>query len=314
MANPPWERPRAAVAEFQRRLADPVTRPALLWRIFWAPFWLWSDAPLPEQLRSAPATPAELGLAGEAVVHGIDRLRRRLWVSHGAAAIGRGLWLAIAFAALLMLLDVIGGPIFDPRPAFVVGGVTLLAGLVLAALSKPSRQRTAHMLDRTFGLQERLGTALDDLGLGVPSAGECAPVVYLQMADAANAIAALRNDRRLRPVIPVREVVLVVLCSLLLTTLAFLRGLGGGLPELAAARVPEFTPAIERPIEPEPSAAELEAAEMAPTVQEVLERYDRSAQARRDLQTLAEALSDHAVTRPAAEQIASGDYPAAGEQ
>ena len=116
-----------------------------------------------------------------------------------------------------------------------------------------------------------------DLGLGVPAPGERAPVVYLQMADAANAIAALRKDSRLRPAIPVREVVLVVLCALVLATLAFLRGLGGGLPELAVAHVPPFTPAIERPAEPEPSAAELEAAAMAPTVQEVLERADRSA-------------------------------------
>ena len=190
----------------------------------------------------------------------------------------------------------------------------LLAGLVLAALSKPSRPLTARMLDRTFGLQERLSTALDDLGLGVPAPGERAPVVYLQMADAANAIAALRNDSRLRPAIPVREVVLVVLCALVLATFAFLRGLGGGLPELAVAHVPPFTPAIERPADPEPSAAELEAAAMAPTVQEVLERADRSAQTRRDLQALAAALADHAVTRPAAEEIARGDYDAAGEQ
>ncbi len=314
-AGVPWERPRAAIADVRQRLADPVARPPLLWRAFWSPFWIWSDAPAPELPRRAASAPRELGLAGEAVVTGIDRVRRRLWVSHGAAAICRGIWLGIAVAALLMLLDVIGGPTFNPLPAIVAGALTLLAGLVLAALSKPSRQRTARMLDRTLGLQERLGTALDDLGLGVPGAGDRAPVIYLQMADAANAIAALRNDRRLRPVIPVREVVLIVLCALLLTTLAFLRGLlGGGLPELAAARVPAFTPAIERPIDPEPSAAELEAAAMAPTVQEVLERSDRSAQARRDLQALAEALADHAVTRPAAEQIARGDYSAAGEQ
>jgi hypothetical protein len=170
------------------------------------------------------------------------------------------------------------------------------------------------MLDRTFGLHERLGTALDDLGLGVPGDGDRAPVVYLQMADAANAIAALRNDRRLRPAIPVREVVIVVLCALLLTTLAFLRGLGGGLPQLATASVPVFTPAIERPVDPEPSAAELEAAAMPPTVQEVLERSDRSSRARRDLQALAEALADHALTRPTAEQIARGDYASASEQ
>ena len=134
------------------------------------------------------------------------------------------------------------------------------------------------------------------------------------MADAANALAALRNDRRLRPAIPVREIVLVVISALLLTTLAFLRGLGGALPELAVARVPPFTPAIERPAEPEPSQAEVEAAQNPPTVQQVLERSDRSSQARRDLQSLAAALADHALTRPAAEQIARGNYEDAANQ
>jgi hypothetical protein len=308
------ERARAALDHLGQQLADPVTRPALLWRAVWAPFWVWSDAPKPALPERGSAVPRDLGLAGEAVVTGIDRVRRRLWVTLAAAAICRGIWLALAFAAALMVLDVLGGPTFDPRPAAIVGVLLLLAGLVLAALSKPSRPLTARMLDHTFGLQERLSTALDDLGLGVPAPGERAPVVYLQMADAANAIAALRSDSRLRPVIPVREVVLVVFCALVLATLAFLRGLGGGLPELAVAHVPPFTPAIERPAEPEPSAAELDAATMAPSVQQVLERADRSAQTRRDLQSLAAALADHAVTRPAAEEIARGDYDAAGEQ
>lgn len=321
-AGAPWERTRAGLDHLSRRLADPVTRPALLWRVFWAPFWLWSDSPkpaLPAWASRVPnhlgaASSRDLGLAGQAVVTGIDRVRRRLWVTLAAAAVCRGIWLALAFAAVLMLLDVLGGPTFDPRPAAVGGVILLLAGLVLAASSKPSRPITARMLDRTFGLQERLSTALDDLGLGVPVPGERAPVVYLQMADAANAIAALRNDSRLRPAIPVREVVLVVLCALVLATLAFLRGLGGGLPELATARVPPFTPAIERPVDPEPSAADLEAAASPTTVQEVLESADRSAQTRQDLQALAAALADQAVTRPAAEELARGDYDAAGEQ
>jgi len=317
---------RAALDHLGQQLANPDTRQAFLWRAFWAPFWVWSDSPKPALPERGPVVPSQdpagarfpsprdLGLAGEAVVFGIDRVRRRLWVTLAAAAICRGIWLGLAFAAVLMVLDVLGGPTFDPRPAAIAGLMLLLAGLVLAALSKPSRPLAARMLDRTFGLQERLSTALDDLGLGVPAPGERAPVVYLQMADAANAVAALRNDSRLRPAIPVREVVLVVLCALVLATLAFLRGLGGGLPELAVAHVPPFTPAIERPAEPEPSAAELDAAAMVPTVQEVLERADRSSQTRRDLQALATALADHAVTRPAAEEIARGDYHAAGEQ
>jgi hypothetical protein len=310
----PWDRPRAALADVRARLADPATRPALLWHVATAPFWVWSDVPVPELPRRASPVPRELGLAGDAVMGGIDRLRRRLWVSHAAAAICRGIWLGIVVATLLMLLDVVGGPTFNPLPAVVAGGVLLLAGIVLAIVSRPSRQRTAQMLDRTFGLQERMTTALDDLGLGVPAPGARAPVIYLQMADAANAIAALRGDRRLRPAIPVREIVLIVLSALILTTLAFLRGLGGGLPELAPAHVPPFTPAIERPADPESSAADVEAATMAPTVEEVMQRSDRSAQARRDLQTLATALADHAITRPASEQIARGEYDAASEQ
>jgi hypothetical protein len=313
-ASAPWERARTTLDHLGQQLADPVARPAFIWRALWAPFWVWSDSPKPAMPERGSPAAQDLGLAGEAVVTGIDRVRRRLWVTLAAAAICRGIWLALAFAAVLMALDVLGGPTFDPRPAAITGVILLLAGLVLAALSKPSRPLTARVLDRTFGLQERLSTALDDLGLGVPGPGERAPVVYLQMADAANAIAALRNDSRLRPTIPVREVVLVVFCALVLATLAFLRGLGGGLPELAVAHVPPFTPAIERPADPEPSAAEVEAAAMAPTVQDVLERADRSAHTRRDLQALAAALADHAVTRPAAEEIARGDYDAAGEQ
>lgn len=310
----PWQRPRDAFAAAARRWREPAARRDLLWDAIWAPFWLWSESPRPELPRRHAPVPAELGLAGEAVVAGIDRVRRRLWVTHGVAAIFRGIGLGVLVASVLMLLDLAGGPIFDPKPALILGGVFLLAGIVLAVLSRPSRQATVRMLDRTFGLQERLATALDDLGLSVPAPGERAPVIYLQMADAANALAALRNDRRLRPAIPVREVVIVVIAALLLTTLAFLRGLGGGLPELAVARVPPFTPAIERPAEPEPSQAEVDAAQSAPTVQQVLERSDRSAQARRDLQALASALADHAATRPAAEQIARGNYKAAGDE
>jgi hypothetical protein len=310
----PWARPGAALARMAERLADPADRPALLWRAFWWPFWVWSDAPPPALPRREVQPPAELGLAGQAVVGGIDRVRRRLWLSHALAAVCRGLWLGVVFAALLMLIDVLSGPTFDPRLALAVGGLFLLAGLVLAGLCQPSRALTARVLDRSFGLHERLTTALDDLGLGVPAPGERAPVVYLQMADAANAIAVLRGDRRLRPMIPVREIVLIVLAALILATLAFVRGLGGNLPQLADARVPPFTPAVERPADPEPSQAEIEAASNPPTVQQVLERSDRSSQARRDLQALASALADQAVTRPAAEQIARGDYDAAGDQ
>jgi hypothetical protein len=260
------------------------------------------------------AVPEQIGLAGQAVVAGIDRIRRNLWLSHAAVFICRGVWLGLLAAAVLMLIDLLGGPVFNPYLAGVIGALLVLGGVVLATLSKPGRRRTAQMLDRSFRLHERLATALDDLGLGVPQPGGRAPLVYLQMADAANAIAMLRVDHRLRPAFPVRELTLVVIFALLLTVLAFARGLGGGLPVLATARVPVFTPAIERPEPPQPSAAEVAAAAAPPTVQDVLERQDRSAQARHDLQQLASALSDHAATSQAAADISAGDYTAASEQ
>jgi hypothetical protein len=285
-----------------------------LWREFWRPYWAWSDAPPPEIATADAALPEQIGLAGQAVVSGIDRIRRNLWISHAAIFICRGVWLGLLVASVLMLIDLLGGPIFSPRLAGAIGVLLVLGGAILAALSKPGRQRTAQMLDRSFRLQERLSTALDDLGLGVPGPGVRAPLIYLQMADAANAVAMLRADHRLRPAFPVREMALVVIFALLLTVLAFARGLGGGLPALETASVPVFTPAIERPEPPQPTAAEVAAAAAPPTVQDVLERQDRSALARRDLQQLASALSDHAATSQAAADISAGDYAAASEQ
>ena len=294
--------------------ALPEAAPDRLWREFWRPYWAWSDAPPPELSIAEARFSAHLGLAGEAVVAGIDRIRRNLWISHAAVFICRGVWLGLVVASVLMLIDLLGGPVFNPHLAGAVGVLLVAGGGVLAALSKPGRRRTAQMLDRSFRLHERLTTALDDLGLGVPEPGERAPLVYLQMADAANAIAMLRADHRLRPAFPVREVALIVIFALFLTVLAFARGLGGGLPGLETARVPVFTPAIERPEPSQPTEAEIAAAAAPPTVQEVLERQDRSAQARRDLQQLASALSDHAVTSQAAADISAGDYAAASEQ
>ena len=309
-----WPRGLPGLERLRGRLADPTRRPDALWDLLWTPYTVWSDVPAPERGRRTPKGPRELGLAGEAVVSGIDRIRRRMWTTHALAGIARGIWLGLAVACVLMLADVLRGPVFDPVAAAVLAAPFLVGGLVMAALSKPSRARTARMLDRSFGLQERMATAIDDLGLGVPAPGMRAPVVYLQMADAANALAVLRNDRRLRPGLPIREIVLAVLVALILATLTFLRGIGGGLPETEAARVPPFTPAIERPAEPDPAAADLDTATIAPTIEDVLQRADRSAQARRELQALAAALADHAVTRPAAEQIARGDYAEAGNR
>ncbi|HET7095018.1 MAG TPA: hypothetical protein VFI22_16115 [Thermomicrobiales bacterium] len=306
-------------------VARPVpfgSRPALrpprlsrqdLWQALWAPWWVWSDMPAPLFPEREPTLTGELGLAGAAVVGGIDAVRRRLWLRHALHPVVRSVWLTLALGCVWMLVDLAGGPAIN-WPALAVGGGVLLAlGIVFAAWRRPSRWETARVLDRSFGLQERMSTAVIDLGRGVPHSGERASVAYLQMADAANAIEAVRRDRVLGPKIPVREIVTVVFLSLVLVALAFLRGVGGGIPPLAKPAVPVFTPAVQRP-EPVQPAAAPGPQQLPPTVDEVKQRSDQSNKAQHDLQALANALQNHAVTSSAADDIAQGDYPQAANE
>lgn len=287
---------------------------ARLWRAAWWPFWAWSDVPAPEWPAREPSLPSPLGLAGEAFLGGLDAVRRRMWARHALHGIVRAVWLALMLAAAWVALALpTGWPLPGLRALLALGAVALVLGIVFAVVSRPSRRLTARMLDRTFGLHERLTTAVEDLGRGVPGPRERAPVVYLQMADSANAMDAVRASRRLRVKAPVREVVLAVFWGLVLAALVFLRGVGGGMPPLSAAAIPDFSPAAEQPEPEQPAAPAVLPEDGGPTVEDVLARADRSNQARKDLQELAAALADHAVTRPAAEAIGRGDYEAAAD-
>ena len=298
-----------------RTRTDGDARRGVLWHALWAPYWVASETPAPEwpwpKAGRMPARPGELGLAGDVVVRGLDQARRRLWARNALAAVVRGLWLGVAVACLWLLVELAGGP--PARWAWLVGvgAVALGLGVVFALLARPTIRRTARMLDRSFTLQERLTTAVDHLGRGVPREGERASVVYLQMADAANVVVELRRNPALGVKIPVRELVLAIFWGLILAALFFLRGVGGDIPPLVAAGVPVFTPAVERT--PEPAAVPAEASALAPTVEEVRQRAERANETQRDLQSLAAALQDHAVTRTAADAIGEGAYEAAAD-
>lgn len=284
-----------------------------LWRAAWSPFWAWSDVPVPDLARREAAPPAAVGPAGQVFLSGLDAVRRRLWLRHALHALFRAVWLAVAGAAVWMAGSLLlAGPALALRPLGTAVVAALLVGVVFALVAKPSRRQTARMLDRTFGLQERLATAVEHLGRGVPAAGESASVTYLQMADAANVMDELRRHPLLGVRPPTREIVLAVFWALVLAALAFLRGVGGSLPPLAEAVVPPFTPAVERPEAPAAAAA-ADAEAPALSVEEVLARSAQSAQAQRDLAALAAALADQAVTSNAAEAIRAGDYEGAAD-
>ena len=286
--------------------------PLRWWQLLWAPFWLGSEVPVFIPSPPPPAT-SDLGPAGDVVLRELDRLGIRLWFRHTIHLLVRAVWLTLAVGCVWQALDLAGGPRFDwPALLWIAAPLGTLA-LVFAGLNRPARADIARMLDRSFGLRDRLATALDHLGQRVPRQGERASIVYLQMADAANVIHDIKQHRSLRFSPPIRELVPTLGFALLLAALFFLRGSGEGIPEVAAASVPRFTPAVARPPAPEQAALSPENTVLAPTVEEVMEQSRRSNAAQRDLRQLAAALADHASTRPAAEAINQGDYEAAGD-
>jgi hypothetical protein len=309
--------PRAWVETGRRGLAWRPPRGAALRRALWrgvtAPYWLASDVPAPQlPAREEKAPPA--GLAGDQVARLVNEIARRVWLQRALTILARSAWLGLLVGCLWLLVELQGGPELDIRLLVWIAGIIAVPGVIFAALVRPTRRQVARMLDRSFGLQERMTTAVENLGKGVPKDGERAKLIYLQMADAANVVADLRRYPvfAIRP--PVRELVMAIVCALLFASLFFMRGVGGGIPPVQAGAVPPFTPASERMAQQPTSTSPTGAQADAPTVKEVQQRAERSNQARQDLDALAQALKDHAVTNSAADAMERGDYPAAANE
>jgi len=309
--------PREWVESGRRGLAWRPPRGAALRRALWrgatVPYWLASDVPAPQlPARDEKAPPA--GLAGDQVARLVEEITRRVWVQRTLTILARSAWLGILVGCLWLLVELQGGPDLDFGTLFWIAGIVAVPGIVFAALVRPTRRQVARMLDRSFGLQERMATAVENLGQGVPKEGERAQLIYLQMADAANVVAELRRYPvfAIRP--PVRELVMAIVTALLFASLYFMRGVGGDIPPVQAGAVPPFVPASERMAQQPTTSSPTGAQANAPTVKEVQQRAERSNQARQDLQTLAKALNDHAVTNSAAGAIERGDYPAAANE
>lgn len=289
----------------------PSDRRLALWSAATAPWWFWSDMPkLPIPTRNPELPPG--GLAGDWVVRGLDRIATRVWIQRAMAIVVRGIWLTLLIGCLWLVLDLAGGPALDMRVLLGIGIFLLLCSLVVAAACRPTRAQVARMLDRSFGLRERITTALGNIGVDIPAEGERAAVTYLQVADAANAITVAQEHPafRLRP--PARELVMAVALGLAFAALAFARGAGGSVPAAESNVVPAFVPAAQRFVQPEPEAVPPDP-QNAPSVAEVQKMVQSSIDNRKDLSALADALSDHAVTRDAAQLIDQGQYGDAAE-
>lgn len=278
------------------------------WRALWLPYWIASDVPAPRLPARDRAATAVAGPAGDHVVRTLNGLSRRIWLQRALSIAGRSVLLPLLLASSWLLLEIVGGPAFNPTAIVAAAILSGVLGVCLIATQRPTRAQVARMLDRSFGLHDRMQTAVGNLGVEVPAAGERARVTYLQMADAANIVTELKNAPALRVRLPVREIVLAIAAALLLAALFFLRGTGDAIPASAAAPVPSFVSAAQRLAAQTQSAAAAPTTADAPTMAEVSERAARSQSAERDLKSLANGLADQAVTRQAADDIQQGQY------
>ncbi|MBA3852760.1 MAG: hypothetical protein H0X59_10405, partial [Chloroflexi bacterium] len=298
------------------RIRDAYRRDPRLffWKLLWLPFWLGGDAPSPALPVTRSATSGNLPAdpAGAYLTSRIDRVTRRFGIAWFAGSLLRGLTLALFVLTVWVALAVIG---IAPLPGWwaipTLLGVGVILGGVYGWLARPDRLMVARMLDRTFDLRERIVTAFDR------SIDSGSHVSRLQLADAANTFDEIVTEVPRSAFLPIREAAMCLIMAGALVTvlLAYVPGLG--IAAISEAPVPQFVPASERlaareQVTPPPPVAEAPVADRA-TIAEIQERGRQSQSAREDLARIGDALRDHALTQPAAESIASGDYAAAAD-
>ena len=285
----------------------------LLFQIVTLAFWFISDIPAPRLPRREVPIPGG-GRAGDHMVRQIDSIAVRIWGQRMLSVLIRVIWLPMLVGCVWLALEI--AEISELRISILpwIGVALILPGIAFALLIRPTRHDIARMLDRSYDLQDRMVTALEHIGHDVPIPGAPASVTYLQVADAANVATALRARRAFKVRPPVREIVLAVGFSLVFSSLFFLRGSHGQIPDPVDNPVPAFVPAAVRlAAEKEPAPQANAATADAPSKADVQAKSARSNQAQQDLKKLANALSDQAVTRSAAEAIQEGDFAKAAD-
>ncbi len=267
-------------------------------------------------------------------------LQRRLWWRHSLRLVLRTLTVGLGVLFVAGALATLGlAPPPDTRLLLVVGGV-ILGVLALAIARRPSLLATARAVDRTVGLADRLGTAVE-----LATRGPAGALAVVQIADA-TAVA-----RRLRPAdaVPLagarHDALLTLGLALLTAGTLLLAGLGDGRPSLLVALRhllggdADHVSAAQATVPPGPTdraqldsrlaplleqLESLRANEATLSPEEVAARRAAAAQQLADLaatsRTLQEALAElaralqgAAAGREVAENLLQGDYQRAAE-
>src|SRR5947207_14274287 len=201
------ERPRSRAWPHLPRLARS------LWDLIWLPFWLGSTLPPPAlptrrevDMVRADRRPAILGQ--------LDALRAAIWRQRAGILGFRSLWLALAVVDVGLALRVVAHRSVSLVPFLLVALATLALGAALVASARPSRGPLARTLDRSFGLRERVSTALEQT-----RAGRLTGLRALQVVDATRLTGTLGEARAFQRRLPVRELLLTALMGVIFVRL-----------------------------------------------------------------------------------------------
>lgn len=294
-----------------------------LWEALLTPFWLGSTLPPPSvpgrrerQLRAGERSPL--------ILQQLDALRATIWRQRLGILAFRTLWLALLVLDLWLAFRVVAHRDLALRPFALAAVLTVACGAALIALARPSRGQLARTLDRSFGLRERISTALEE----TQGAQRLGGVRALQVLEATRVTTHVSKAGAFRRRLPVREIALAIIAAtvgiVLLTMLLFGRptsgpvGAGNTSP-LPGPRSGAQNPG-EQPANAPPQGGQQQSGQQGQNGQQGQgpgqqpgQNGQPSAQGQQDLDTLAGALEDHAATRQAADRLANGDYAGAAQ-
>lgn len=298
----------------ERAPLTPVRAGHFLWGVLWAPFWIGSTLPppaLPGRREATPAADERTPL----ILRQIDGLRETIWRQRRAILGFRGLWLALLAVDVWLGLRVLAARDLSPRPFLLVALALVVFAAFLIAIARPSRGQMARTLDRSFGLRERLTTAVEEAEAGRPSG-----LRALQILDATRVTRHIATATAFRPHLPAREIAAALATGLFCLVLVILLlmqhfgGPGAGTGPVTNQGAGAGQGASNAPGSREGSQSGQQSGQngqAGQNGQNGQQGGQPTAQGKADMNTVAGALQDHASTSAAGDNLASGDYAGA---
>ncbi|HMQ30334.1 MAG TPA: hypothetical protein PKD53_06370 [Chloroflexaceae bacterium] len=234
----------------------------------------------------------------------LDRLASDRWARRGVRILLRASVLALSLVCVAVGMHLLAG--WPLRWTWIASAALgcIAMGAVLVLRPRMGSGEVARRLDRRFGLNEQLTTALE----AGPQAEGVGAYLHEQSR---RTLAQIRRQVAARQRFPWSDLGLVAALALLLLGLLLLAGVGPGLPDIAAEPLPPLAAAPspeeqfpEEPFQPPPGSQP----GPGPGTALVPAPADAAAAA-----ALADALRGQSVTRPAAEALDRGDPGGAAE-